>query len=194
MKLNDEGPSNAAYWHKRATEAEAEVAQARQTAEYWKAQHLAGNARIGELHDELAATALRSADHLRRAIKAEAKCEVLEMNLEAARRELAKVNNEFGSENADWPEAWRRVAELKERAGRLWRENETLRADAEFGARWRQDSSLATWFPITAEKLKPLTDEQINKLVVDYYKHADQHDLSPHSIVRAIEAAHGIGA
>lgn len=49
-------------------------------------------------------------------------------NLEAARRELAKVNNEFGSENADWPEAWRRVAEVKERAGRLWRDNETLRA------------------------------------------------------------------
>ena len=47
--------------------------QARQTAEYWKAQHLAGNARIGELHDELAATALRSADHLRKAIKAEAR-------------------------------------------------------------------------------------------------------------------------
>lgn len=117
MKLNDEGPSNAAYWHKRATEAEAEVAQARQTAEYWKAEHLAGNARIGELHEELAATALRSADHLRRAIKAEAKCEVLEMKLEAALREMAKVNNEFGSENADWPEAWRRVAELKERAG-----------------------------------------------------------------------------
>ena len=71
MKLNDEGPSNAAYWHKRATEAEAEVAQARQTAEYWKAEHLAGNARIGELHDELAATALRSAGYLRSAIKAE---------------------------------------------------------------------------------------------------------------------------
>ena len=31
----------------------AEVAQARQTAEYWKAEHLAGNARIGELHDEV---------------------------------------------------------------------------------------------------------------------------------------------
>lgn len=26
--------------------------QARQTAEYWKTQHLAGNVRIGELHDE----------------------------------------------------------------------------------------------------------------------------------------------
>ncbi len=30
-----------------------EVAQARQTAEYWKAEHLAGNTRIGELHDEV---------------------------------------------------------------------------------------------------------------------------------------------
>ncbi len=49
----------------------ADVAQARQTAEYWKAEHLAGNARIGELHDELAATALRSAGYLRSAIKAE---------------------------------------------------------------------------------------------------------------------------
>jgi hypothetical protein len=52
----------------------------------------------------------------------------LALKLEAARRELAKVNNEFGSETADWPEAWRRVAEVKERAGRLWRDNETLRA------------------------------------------------------------------
>ncbi|MBK8105989.1 MAG: hypothetical protein IPK42_10610 [Betaproteobacteria bacterium] len=57
-----------------------------------------------------------------------ARCAVLELKLEAARRELAKVNNEFGSENAEWPEAWRRVAEVKERAGRLWRDNETMRA------------------------------------------------------------------
>jgi hypothetical protein len=77
MHLNDEGPSNAAHRHKRATEAEAEVAQARQTAEYWKAEHLAGNARIGELHDELAATALRSANYLRKAIKAEAEVALL---------------------------------------------------------------------------------------------------------------------
>lgn len=68
----NEGKSNAEHWLQRATEAEAEVAQARQTAEYWKAEHLAGNARIGELHDELSETALRAADYLRRAIKAEA--------------------------------------------------------------------------------------------------------------------------
>ncbi len=54
-----------------------EVAQARQTAEYWKAEHLAGNVRIGELHDELAQTALRSADYLRKAIKAEAEVALL---------------------------------------------------------------------------------------------------------------------
>ena len=30
MKLNNEGPSNAEHWHKRATEAEAEVALLRQ--------------------------------------------------------------------------------------------------------------------------------------------------------------------
>ncbi len=83
---------------------------------------------LARMQSALEQTATRSADYLRKAIKAEAKCEVLELNLESARAELAKVNNEFGSENADWPEAWRRVAEVKERAGRLWRDNETLRA------------------------------------------------------------------
>lgn len=85
-------------------------------------------------------------------------------------------------------------AKATELHGEILAEVYRLHADAEFGARWRQDSSLATWFPITAEKLKPLTDKQIAELVGDYYKHADQHDMSPHSIVRAIEAAHGIGA
>jgi hypothetical protein len=89
MKLNDEGPSNAAHWHKRATEAEAEAAQARQTAEYWKAEHLAGNVRIGELHDELAATALRSADHLRKAIKYETRAD----ELRAVLRELVALED-----------------------------------------------------------------------------------------------------
>ena len=41
--------------------------------------------------------------------------------LEWARAQLAKVNNEFGSENADWPDAWRRVAEVKERAETIGR-------------------------------------------------------------------------
>ena len=46
----------AAAWKaaKRGAEAlPSEVARARETAEYWKAEHLAGNARIGELHDEV---------------------------------------------------------------------------------------------------------------------------------------------
>ena len=59
----NEGKSNAAHWHQRATEAEAEVAQARQTAEYWKAEHLAGNTRIGELHDEVGRLAKQRDDY-----------------------------------------------------------------------------------------------------------------------------------
>ena len=83
---------------------------------------------------------------------------MLELNLESARAELAKVNNEFGSENADWPEAWRRVAEVKERAGRLWRDNETLRAQ------------LATFTPLRA------------KGVVDADDNLDCWDTDPYEI------------
>ena len=81
-----------------------EVEQARKTAEYWKTEHLAGNVRIGELHDELAQTALRSVDHLRKAIKAEAKVEAMQARqaelvavlarmceLNAAERPMARV-------------------------------------------------------------------------------------------------------
>lgn len=42
--------------------------------------------------------------------------------------ELSKVNNEFGSATADWPDAWRRVAELKSIAGARYRALETLKA------------------------------------------------------------------
>lgn len=31
--------------------------------------------------------------------------------------------------------------------------------DAEIGRRWRQDSSLEAWFPITAQKLRDLQEE-----------------------------------
>ncbi|MBK8106018.1 MAG: hypothetical protein IPK42_10755 [Betaproteobacteria bacterium] len=55
-----------------------------------------------------------------------ARCAVLELKLEAARRELAKVNNEFGSENAEWPEAWRRVAEVKERRPTVARQRDDV--------------------------------------------------------------------
>ena len=66
------------------------------------------------------------------------------------------------------------------------------RIDRKTGADWRTNSSLEVWFPITAEKLKPLTDKQISDLVSNYYKNRDLHDKSPNSIIRAVEAAHGI--
>jgi len=47
------------------------------------------------------------------------------------RYELARVNNEFGCETADWPHAWRRVAAVKQEAGRCFREIEELRAENE---------------------------------------------------------------
>ena len=68
----------------------ADVAQARQTAEYWKAEHLAGSTRIGELHDELAETASRAADYLRRAIKAEA--EIARRDADAERERHAHTD------------------------------------------------------------------------------------------------------
>ena len=51
--------------------------------------------------------------------------------LEAAQRELAKANNEFGSETAHWPDLWKRIAELKEQAGEQWRELEWAQAENE---------------------------------------------------------------
>lgn len=56
------------------------------------------------------------------------------------RAELAQVNNEFGSETADWPEAWRRVSDLKDRGRILWQEVEALRADAERYRKFRAAS------------------------------------------------------
>ena len=48
--------------------------------------------------------------------------------IERLRSELANVNNEFGSQTADWPDAWKRVAELKQLSNDRWRENERLQA------------------------------------------------------------------
>ena len=50
-KRHDMDTAENRFYRTAATE----VDMARQTAEYWKAEHLAGNARIGELHDEAAA-------------------------------------------------------------------------------------------------------------------------------------------
>ena len=48
--------------------------------------------------------------------------------IERLRSDLANVNNEFGSQTADWPDAWKRVAELKQLSNDRWRENERLQA------------------------------------------------------------------
>lgn len=52
----------------------------------------------------------------------------LRREIERLRTELANVNNEFGSQTADWPDAWKRVAELKQLSNDRWRENERLQA------------------------------------------------------------------
>ena len=57
--------TRSADYLRKAIKAEAALEQARQTAEHWKAAHLAGDARIGELHDE--AERMRAA--LRYAVK-----------------------------------------------------------------------------------------------------------------------------
>ncbi|MBA1157753.1 hypothetical protein [Microvirga mediterraneensis] len=44
------------------------------------------------------------------------------------RKELEAVNNEFGSQTADWPEAWTRVAKLKQINGERWQRIEQLKA------------------------------------------------------------------
>lgn len=41
--------------------------------------------------------------------------------IESLRNEYAKVNNEFGSETYAWPDAWVRVAELKQQSGDYYR-------------------------------------------------------------------------
>ncbi len=49
-----------------------------------------------------------------------------------------------------------RAAETIER---LTAERDALRADAEIGRQWREDSSLEKWFPLTAERLAALEAE-----------------------------------
>lgn len=63
---------------------------------------------------------------------------LLEQKLADYRTELIKVNNEFGCQTADWPDAWRRVAVLKQDVGRFFREGEALRAE---NARLRADAA-----------------------------------------------------
>ncbi len=51
----------------------------------------------------------------------------VQAEVERLKGELAAVNNEFGSQTPDWPEAWKRVADLKQLAGDRWRENVDLK-------------------------------------------------------------------
>jgi hypothetical protein len=74
----------AADYLRKAIKAETEVAQARQAAESWKAEHLAGNTRIGELHDE----AERMRDVLHRMLEAPT-TQISATWKEAARQALA---------------------------------------------------------------------------------------------------------
>jgi len=54
-------------------------------------------------------------EEIERLQAAESVAMVRALKLEAARRELAKVNNEFGSETADWPDAWRHSRPARQR-------------------------------------------------------------------------------
>lgn len=51
--------------------------------------------------------------------------------IEALVGELAAANNEFGSQTANWPYLWRRIAELKEDYNERWRRAEKAEARAE---------------------------------------------------------------
>lgn len=61
------------------------------------------------------------------------------------RDELAKVNNEFGSATADWPDAWHRVAQLKQQCGEEYRETLRLRKALTQIAKWELPSTGEFW-------------------------------------------------
>lgn len=70
-----------------------------------------------------------------------------------------------------------------------------VNADAEVGARWRNNSSLEEWFPITAEKLKPLTKAQLSDVartaqIAFCLKSGGSFE---EEFARAVERAHGVG-
>jgi uncharacterized coiled-coil protein SlyX len=52
-------------------------------------------------------------------------------DVERLTRELEGVNNEFGSQTADWPGARERVAELKQYGSEQWRRADNYRAALE---------------------------------------------------------------
>lgn len=78
---------------------------------------------IESLQVDYTTTEAERVEHMKARYKAEAENERL-------RKELEAVNNEFGSQTADWPGAWERVAELKRTLCERWREIERLHAKA----------------------------------------------------------------
>ena len=63
--------------------------------------------------------------------------------------------------------------------------------DTQVGEKWREDSRLETWFPLTAEKLAPLTHMQIVMLWGDRSDGPSTPEIV--SFARHVERAHGIG-
>ena len=69
--------------------------------------------------------------------------------------------------------------------------------DTQVGAKWREDSRLETWFPLTAEKLAPLTRQQIDDVMTQHYPLSSllREEVDAfEACVRDIERLHGIGA
>jgi hypothetical protein len=73
---------------------------------------------------------------------------------------------------------------------RLQAELDAAMVDAEIGRQWRENSSLEKWFPITAEKMKPLTEDQI--ATMRGLQGTGIHWRLYLETVRAVERAHGI--
>lgn len=84
------------------------------------------------------------------------------------------------------------------------------RIDRNTGEAWRTNASLEVWFPITAERMKPLTEKQAQEVVFAHLRSigSDQwwrtltYDHGPYDVtalrfptlqlIRAIENEHGI--
>lgn len=72
--------------------------------------------------------------------------------------------------------------------------------DTAVGEKWRTDSRLEEWFPLTAErlaKLAPLTREQIDAVMTEHYPLSSllREEVDAfEACVRDLERLHGIGA
>jgi len=98
----------------------------------------------------------------------------------ALRAELARVNNEFGSMTAEWPNAWERVAALKE-------SNRALRADLE-RAQSERDEARAVRITDSVHEANLATiqrqHEKISRLEARVLEVNHQHSLT----IQALDA------